>query len=259
MEHRHHRQHGVARRQRHAVGQRRRHGVQQAGAVAVHGAFRVAGRARGVADARRRVLIEAGPAVVAVLGLDQLLEAQQVRHAGLRRHVGAIRHRDEVAHRRQLRGELLDQRQEAQVETQHLVLGVVDDPGDLLREQPRVDGVAHQARAGRGVIDLEMAVAVPGQRADTVTRLATQPGQGLRQLAGAQFGVDPGVAMHVALDALGDDLGVAMVTRRVRDQRRDQQRHLHHLPHQQGHGRSLFGMQLNADDHRKRPARLRLG
>ena len=45
----------------------------------------------------------------------------------------------------QLRVHRLHQRQEGQVEAQHLVLGVVGDPGDLVRVQARVDGVQHAA------------------------------------------------------------------------------------------------------------------
>ena len=39
----------------------------------------------------------------------------------------------------------LHQRQEGQVEAQHLVFGVVGDPGDLVGMQARVDGVQHAA------------------------------------------------------------------------------------------------------------------
>jgi hypothetical protein len=42
----------------------------------------------------------------------------------------------------------LDQRQEGQVEEQRPVLGVVGDPGDLLRVQARVDRVQHRALPG---------------------------------------------------------------------------------------------------------------
>jgi hypothetical protein len=123
-----------------------------------------------------------------------------------------------MAHRRQLRGELFHQRQEVQVEEQHLVLRVVGNPGDLLGKEPRVDGVAHQLGLRAAVVDLQMPVAVPGQGGDAVAGLAAQACQRLRQLAGAQFGVAPGVAVQVAFDALADDFGVAGMTRGMRDQ-----------------------------------------
>ena len=81
--------------------------------------------------------------------------------------------------------ELLDQRQEGQVEEQRGVLGVVGDVGDLLGEQARVDGVADRADAGDGVVELEMAVAVPGQRRHPVAGLDAEPDQRVGEPADA--------------------------------------------------------------------------
>ena len=61
VEHRHHRQDDVARRAVQRIGQRRGVGVQHRRAVAVERALRVAGRARGVAQRRGGVLVEARP------------------------------------------------------------------------------------------------------------------------------------------------------------------------------------------------------
>src|SRR3546814_6351294 len=76
----------------------------------------------------------------------------------------SICHRHPVAHRWTLRRQLLDQWRKRQVEKQHLVFGVIDDPRDLLGEQPRIDRVKHIAAAGDRVVQLEMPIAVPGQR-----------------------------------------------------------------------------------------------
>jgi hypothetical protein len=51
---------------------------------------------------------------------------------------------------------------------------VVGDVGDLLRKQARIDGVADGGDAGDGVIDLEVAMAIPGQGADAVLGLDAQ-------------------------------------------------------------------------------------
>ena len=236
VEHRHDGQDHVLRRQRHGIRQGGGVGMQDGGAMAVDRALGMPGRAGGVADAGGGVLVELGPGVVPVLGLDQFLVAQQAWQRRRCRHVGAVRHQHEVPHRGKQLRDLLHQRQEAEVEAQHLVFRVVDDPGDLVGEEPRVDGVAHQLRARGAVVDLEVPVAVPGQRADPVAGLAAEPGQRLRQLAGAQLCIGVGVAVDVALDPLGDDLGVAAVARRMRQQRRDHQGHLHHLAHQAWHG-----------------------
>ena len=51
---------------------------------------------------------------------------------------------------------------------------VVDDVGDLLGEQADVQRVQHRADAGHGEIQLEVALVVPGERADAVARLDAQ-------------------------------------------------------------------------------------
>ena len=66
----------------------------------------------------------------------------------------------------------LDQRREGEIEEQVSVLGVVDDVGDLLRKQPRIDRVQHRPRAGDAVVELQVAVAVPRERGDAIAGLA---------------------------------------------------------------------------------------
>ncbi len=213
--------------------------------MAVQRALGVAGGARRVAERGRGVLVEFGPFAVAVLLRQQVVEAQQVRDAGGRRHLPAMAHQHEVAHRRQLRCELLGQRQQAGVKAQHLVLGVVGDPFDLLGEQARVDRVAHAARAGRAVVDLHVAMAVPGQRGHAVSGRDVQRPEHLGELARALLDLAPVRAVDVALATPGHDLDVARMARRVPDQRRHGQRHVHHLAHQDAH-RSLLVVGLRA-------------
>ena len=67
-----------------------------------------------------------------------------------------------------------DQRQEGEVEEQHLVFGVVGDVDDLVGVQARVERVQHRARAGDRVVELHVAVAVPGERGDAVAGLDAQ-------------------------------------------------------------------------------------
>jgi len=232
VEHGHHGQHGVRGLEAHGVWQRGGHGVQHGRAVRVHGALGVAGRARGVADAGSGVLVEGRPGVVAVFGSDQVFVAVQIGQRRFTRHVLACAHQHHMLDRGQHRRELLDQGEDVDVDEDDLVLGIASDPGHLLREQTRVDRVADQLGAGHAVVDLHVAIAVPGQRAHTVTRLATQTRQSLSELARAQLDLGPGGAVHVAFDTLGHDLDIAVVPRRVREQRRDHQGHVHHLAHQ---------------------------
>jgi hypothetical protein len=62
----------------------------------------------------------------------------------------------------------LDQRQESEIEAQGLVFGMVRDPRDLVGMQARIDGVQHAPAAAHAVIELQVAVAVPGQRGDAI-------------------------------------------------------------------------------------------
>ena len=122
----------------------------------------------------------------------------------------------------------LDQLEEGQVEEHVLVLGMIDDVADLLGEQARIDGVTHGAAARGGVVDLEMAEAVPGQRADAIRRPHPERAERVGELARAPVCVPVGVAVDAALDHARDDLGVPVVALGVTDQRRDLQGHVHH-------------------------------
>ena len=85
------------------------------------------------------------------------------------RQRGGVAQRDPVFDGRALGPDRLDDGQEGHVETQHLVFGMVGDQGHLLGDQPRVDGVHHPAAAADAVVQLEVAVTVPGQRGHAVT------------------------------------------------------------------------------------------
>ncbi|MNT51041.1 hypothetical protein D3C72_1879890 [compost metagenome] len=118
----------------------------------------------------------------------------------------------------------LHQRQEAQVEAQDLVFGMVGDPRDLVGVQARVDGVQHAAAAAHAVVQLQVAVAVPGQGGDAVAEQQLLAIQRIGHLPGARCDVAPGATVDIALDTARDDLAVAVVALDELDQRRDQKR-----------------------------------
>jgi hypothetical protein len=66
---------------------------------------------------------------------------------------------------------------EAQVEEQDLVFRVVGDPHDLVGVQARVQRVQHGPGARRGVVQLHVTVAVPGQRGHAVAEADAALGQ----------------------------------------------------------------------------------
>ena len=98
-----------------------------------------------------------------------------------------------------MRGNAFDQGRKGGIEQDHAVFGVVDDVDELLRLQARVAGVHHHATARDGVIRLQVAVVVPGNRAHGVAACEAQPSQRVGQLARAHRAVGVGVAKQRAV------------------------------------------------------------
>ena len=161
--------------------------------------------------------------------VDQVLVAQQVRHHRRHRHEVPAGHGDEGLDGLHARGDRLDQRQEREVEEEDGVLRVIGDPHDLVRMQPGVERVQHGAGTRHRVVQLHVAVAVPGERRDTIAEADAVRGQRVGHAARALGEVAVGLAMQVAFDAARDDFLVAVVTLRMGEERRDQQRLLHHV------------------------------
>jgi len=129
----------------------------------------------------------------------------------------------------------LDDGQEAQVEAQHLVLGMVCDPGDLVRAQARIECVQHPTGAADAEIQLQMPVTVPGQRRDPVAKTQLQAVQRVGYLARSRSNVVIGVSVDIAFYPARDNFAVAMVPTRKLDQRGNQKRL---VLHQADHGQS---------------------
>ncbi len=223
VKHRHHRQHAVARAQVERIGQSSRISMQQGRAVRIQRGLGVAGGAAGVAHAGGGVLVEIGPVVVAGVRTDPGFIALQSGDAAVGGQPLGVAQRDPVPHRRTLGRHRLHQRQERQVKAQRLVLGVVDDPGQLLGVQARVERVQHAPAAADAKIQLQMAVAVPGQRGQPLAPAQAQVVDGVGHLARATRNLRPGAAMNVAFDPARNDLAAGVVALGVRDERRNQQ------------------------------------
>ena len=78
----------------------------------------------------------------------------------------AVVHHHEMAHGLERRQQRPQQAGERAVDEDDLVLGVVDDVGELLGEQPDVERVQHAAGARRREVQLEVARRVPAERGD---------------------------------------------------------------------------------------------
>src|SRR5262249_10506239 len=107
-------------------------------------------------------------------------------------------------------------------------------------KEARIDGVADRADAGDGVVELEMAITVPGECRHPVAGFDAKPNQGVRQLPDplARGGVT--VTMEAAFHGLRHDFNVGIRFGGEVDHARDQQRSVHH--HAAKHEHILPGM-----------------
>ena len=170
VEHRNDRQDRIVGVDRQNFRPRRHHRMEDVGAVRIEDALRVARGARSVAEAGGGPLVELAPAEVGV----RLGEPFLIRHGVLelgRRHMGGVGQNDVTLDARQVAGDRLQQRHEGQIGHDDPVLRVIDDPGDLLGKEPRIDGVVDRAEAGDAVPRLEVPVAVPGEGGHPVAEL----------------------------------------------------------------------------------------
>ena len=112
------------------------------------------------------------PLVVVAFGRDEFFKTEQVSYAvaGQRfRHAVAICHGHKAFDTRHLCRKHLDERRKGEVEEYVLIVGVTGNVDELLREQARVNGVHHRTHSGDAVVKLEVAIGVPGERADALT------------------------------------------------------------------------------------------
>ena len=79
-----------------------------------------------------------------------------------------------------------EQRGDRAVDDDHLVLGVVHHVGQLLGEQPDVEGVEHRPHRGDRQVGLEVLLVVPGEGAHPVAGADAEPAQGRGQPLGAR-------------------------------------------------------------------------
>ena len=197
--------------------------------MAVDHALGVAGRAGRVAHARRRVLVDLAPAIVAVSLVEPLLEGDPAGR-GRGRHAGAIGHDDDLLDALDGGKQLLGQRSEGQVDEQHPIFGVVHDPGDLLREQARIERMVDRADAHDPVPGLQVAGGVPAQRRDAVADAVAFPVEALRRPEGALPERGIGGAHDRPLHRARHDLPVAVLARRMIEDLVAQQRPFLHQP-----------------------------
>ena len=76
----------------------------------------------------------------------------------------AVVHQHKVADSLERRQQRRQQTEQRTIDEDHLVVGVIDDVGELFGEQPDVQRVQHTSGARRGEVELEVAGRVPPER-----------------------------------------------------------------------------------------------
>jgi hypothetical protein len=205
VEHGHDAEQAVGGRQIHAVGHALGHGVQVLGAVLVLHPFRIARGAAGVAQPERRVLVDLRPVVPGRLAGDEGLVVHRVRQVGVPVLEPGFGRNDDALDAGHAALELLEQRQDVGIDDDHLVLGVIDDVLEVVIRQADVQGVQHRAHARGGMVGLQMARAVPHERADPVADADAGIRQRVGELMRAIAGLPVALPAHAGVGG-GDDL-----------------------------------------------------
>ena len=108
---------------------------------------------------------------------------------------------DDIAlDRRQMAGDRLEERHEGEVGHHDPILGVIDDPGDLLGKEAWIDGMIDRSDPGDPVPGFEMAEAVPGERRDPVAEADPVAFEALGHFDGAIADLAVVGAVHRAFD-----------------------------------------------------------
>ncbi|MNN11760.1 hypothetical protein D3C81_1247300 [compost metagenome] len=227
VEHGHHRQDDFLGRRAQDGRLQAQQGMDEVRAVRIEDALGIPRRARGVAKAAGGLLVEAAPLDVFRRLLQHGLVAFDHRQLGLR-HVVGIGHHNHPLDRRTVRQDGVQQRHEGQIDKDDPVARVVDDIDQLLREQARVQGVAHRADAHDAVPGLDMVGGVPGQGGDTVTGLHAPGLQRVGHALGPSVNGAIGGAFDRPLDGSRHDLAVRVPVLGVIENLVDRQRPVLH-------------------------------
>ena len=199
VEHRYYRHHHVARRDAHGVAGSGDHGMQHIRTVRIDHALRMSRSAGGVAHAGRGIFVEVLPGEVAVDLADPCFIGHRIFQRCLW-HVRAVGQHDVAFDRGQAVGELFQKRHEGEIGHHHAVLRVIDDPGDLIGKQTRIDGVIDRADPHDAVPGFEMPPAIPGKRRHAIAKVYPVAIQPLRDLQRARTRLRIGCAMHRPFD-----------------------------------------------------------
>jgi hypothetical protein len=181
------------------------------------------------------MLVEPGPGETRIALGDQRFVADEIGKPRPGRHVAFVGHHDIALDLRQARAQAFEKRNERQVEEQPAVLGMVDDIGQLIGEQPRIERVHDDAHAHEPVPDLGMAVGIPRHRPDHIAGADAEPaGRGAGEHPGTTVEVLIAVAMNRSLDGPRHHLARAEPGGMVEDGVNEERPVLHQSLHRPG-------------------------
>ena len=209
-------------------GLQRHERVQNVRAVRVQHALGIAGGAGGVADPGGRVLVERLPGEIAV-GLGEPLLVGNGVAQGRLRHMRGVREHDDALDCWQLGGDF-QERHKSEIRHDHAVFRMIDDPGDLLGKQARIDRVVDGADAGDAVPGFQVAPGIPGQRRHAVAELDAVALEPLRHAQGTRADFRVVGVVHRPFDRPGNDRPFAMIEGGMIDDAMQQERPILHEP-----------------------------
>ena len=125
--------------------------------------------------------------------------------------------------------ELLEQRQERTVDDHGLVACVVRDVREVVRVQPQIQRVQHEAAAGDPEVRLVVLVVVPAERCDPVAAFESELLQRDRELLGTPHRVAVRRAVEALVGQARDDLAAREVQLRALEDVRQRELEIHHL------------------------------
>ena len=115
----------------------------------------------------------------------------------------------------ELPGEFLQQRHEHRIDKNVPVFGVVDDEGDLLGEQPRIDRMADITGAADAIINLQVPIVVPGERGHPVAPFQAEAVERGRKLFCPPDGIADRITVSGVVHRNRHDFAIGMKTRGV--------------------------------------------
>ena len=117
----------------------------------------------------------------------------------------------------------LNDGQKAHVKAQHLVFGMIRNPNDLVRVKARVQGMQYATGTTHTKVQLQVTVAIPGQRGYPVAEGQLHLVQGIGHPARTQGNVFVVSAVDITLYPTRHNFAFSVVTFCKNNQGRDQQ------------------------------------